>query len=77
MGFDEERGGCLLTAGLTAIRPFLGVVSVFDSQICLPLWPAHRAMLGSTDKFTDRQADSQTEEGQVFRLALVVFTQLS
>lgn len=35
MGFDEEAGGCLLTAGLPARRPRPGVVSLVDSQICL------------------------------------------
>lgn len=79
MVFDEEAGGCLLTAGLTARRPCLGVVSLFDSQICLrwgPFMELCVCVSGGRGE-TDRQADSQTEEGFVCWLAILVFTPLS
>lgn len=49
----------MLTAGLAASRPFLGVVSLFDSQICLLFCVRHiERYVGGVDGWTDR--DRQT-----------------
>lgn len=69
MGFDEEAGECLLTAAVTARRPCPGVVSLFDSQICLR-GGVHGAMYvwGAGGRQIASQADHETEAGFVWRL---------